>query len=215
MAVATPTSTIADLLHDLAGVSPSRVLIKPAPGTATEQDAVDLDAHHGRLCELVDGVLVEKGMGYIESLLAAALIRHLGSFVATNNLGIVSAHDGMMRLFPGLVRIPDVAFTSWTRLPGGKIPRDAIAGFAPDLAVDVLSQSNTQGEMQRKRQEYFDAGVQLVWIVDPPTRTITVYNALESSRTLSESDTVDGGNVLAGFTLAVANLFSELDRQSP
>src|SRR5947207_728351 len=113
--------TLADLLEELGGIPPSRVLARPAPGTATEDDLLALDKQHG-LCELVDGVLVEKAMGYRESLLAVALAALLREFVNARNLGLVTGESGMMRLFPGLVRIPDVAFASWDRFPNGRVP---------------------------------------------------------------------------------------------
>src|SRR5206468_1626606 len=77
----------------------------------------DLLRPDARLCELVDGILVEKAMGYDESLLAVELIRILATFVLQHRLGEVTGPDGTMRLMPGLVRIPDVAFTSRARLP--------------------------------------------------------------------------------------------------
>src|SRR4051812_37008697 len=107
--------TLADLLEQLGGISPARVRLQPPPGTATEQDVIAADRHGDRLCELVDQVLVEKAMGYRESMLACYLIELLGAFVRPRNAGLVSGEAGMMRLFPGLVRIPDVAFTSWDR----------------------------------------------------------------------------------------------------
>ena len=126
----------------------SDIRFHPAPGTALEQDVLEAEKQ-GLLCELVDGVLVEKAMGYTESILAAFLIEMLNAFVRPRNLGFVSAPDGTMRLFPGLVRIPDVAFASWDRLPGGRRPTAPIPPIAPDLAVEVLSQSNTPCEMAR------------------------------------------------------------------
>ena len=92
-----------------------------------------------RLCELVDGTLVEKGMGYKESLLAVVIIRLLETFVEARNLGLVTGADGMMRLFADLVRIPDVAYVSWERIPGGRVPADPIPRLAPNLAVEVYS----------------------------------------------------------------------------
>ena len=71
-----------------------------------------------RLCELVDGTLVEKAMGFEESRLAAELIHLVKSYLDRNDLGICVGADGMMRIAPGLVRIPDVSFVAWTRLPG-------------------------------------------------------------------------------------------------
>ena len=76
---------------------------------------------------------------------------------------IVVGEAGMMRISQGLVRIPDVSFVSWDRLPEGKVPSEPIPALAPDLAVEVLSQGNTAKEMNRKRREYFEAGVRLVW----------------------------------------------------
>src|SRR5579871_1335634 len=108
--------TLADLLEELGGVSPERIIARPAPGTATEADVIAMESQD-RLCELVDGVLVEKPMGYRESLLAVALIGLLGPFVSARNLGLVSGESGMMKILPGLVRIPDVAFASWDRFP--------------------------------------------------------------------------------------------------
>ena len=73
----------------------------------------------------------------------------------------------MMRLFPGQVRIPDVAFISWKRYPKGKRRRGEIPTVAPDLVVEILSKGNTPKEMKRKLDEYFQAGVRLVWYVNP------------------------------------------------
>ena len=218
MSVATTSSdtirTLADLLEQLGGIAPERVQYNPPPGRGTEQDVLDVFRQEKRLCELVDGVLVEKSMGYGESTLAGALIAILRSFVIPRNLGIVSGEAGMMRLTPGLVRIPDVAFASWDRFPGRRRPTVPIPAIAPDLAVEVLSESNTEAEMARKLHEYFAAGVRLVWLVDPEARTVAVYTAPEQPiQTLTEADTLDGGDVLPGFTLPLRELFAELDRQ--
>ena len=76
----------------------------------------------------------------------------------------------------------------------------------------MLSESNTPREMERKRREYFDAGVELVWMVDPDDRTVAVYTAPDAPVVLNESQTLDGGIALPGFTLAVRDIFAELDR---
>ena len=78
-------------------------------------------------------------------------------FVEPRNLGLVSGADGSVRLFPGLVRMPDVAFASWDRFPDRKIPKEPIPSLAPDLVIEVLSESNTKAEMERKRGEYFSS----------------------------------------------------------
>jgi Uma2 family endonuclease len=118
----------------------------------------------------------------------------------------------MMRLFPGLVRIPDVAFVSWGRVPGGMIPNEPIPDLVPDLVVEVLSESNTALEMNRKIRRYFESGVRLVWIINPKSRTATAHIDPELACELDESQVLDGGPVLPGFGVALRDLFAELDR---
>jgi Uma2 family endonuclease len=210
--VQSPTSirTLADLVKRLGGVPLDRIRLHPYP--ATIQDVIDIQVHEDRLCELIEGVLVEKVMGYTEALLAGWLITQLNLFVQPRNLGLVTGPDGTVELMPDLVRIPDVAFTSWDRMPGRRRPTQPIPRLVPDLAIEVLSQSNTPGEMSVKRDDYFTPGVRLVWEVDPDARTVTVYTSLTQSTMLRVGDTLDGGAVLPGFTLALADLFAELDR---
>jgi Uma2 family endonuclease len=199
--------TIADLLKRLGNISASRVRLYPAPGTATEKDVIKVLDRENRPCELVDGTLVEKPMGYEESEIAATIIILVGSFVRRHKLGIVTGPDGSIRLFPGLVRIPDVAFASWDWFPGRTRPRAPIPHLAPDLVVEVLSKSNTKGEMNRKLREYFEAGVQLVWIVDPRKRTVRVHTAVDQSVVFSGDQSLDGGAALPGFVLPLNELF--------
>jgi Uma2 family endonuclease len=207
-AAAGSTETMADLLRRLGDISPERVRMHPAPGTATEKDVVAIEAHEDRLFELVEGVLVEKGMGFYESLLGIRIAVALAAWVDARNAGVVTGSDGMLRLFPGLVRIPDVAFASWERL-GGRIPKEAIPQLAPELVVEVLSKSNTKREMKRKRGEYFKVGVRVVWEVDGKTRCVAVYEAPEQVEILRQEQTLEGGDVLPGFSLSLAKLFAE------
>ena len=206
--------TLADMLRALGDVPSSRIRYRPSPGTATVEDVLSIHAREGRLFELVDGVLVEKAMGLRESLLACAIIELLRLFVRPRNLGIVAGEGGMLQLSSGLVRIPDVSFISWARIPGGKVPKEPVPKLAPDLAVEVLSESNTPAEMKRKRREYFKAGVALLWIVDPKARTVTVYTSFRNASVLTEKQTLDGGDVLPGFKLPLHELFGELDQQA-
>jgi Uma2 family endonuclease len=206
--------TLADLIDDLGGISPSRILRHPAPGTATEEDVRNFVERKVSLCELVDGVLVEKAMGFRESILALALVEILKPFVRQHNLGLVSGEAGLVRLAPGLVRGPGVAFFSWVRIPGGCVPNQPIPDLAPDLAIEVLSESNTPAEMDRKRREYFAAGAAQVWQIDPEARSIEVFTSPAESTLLQESQTLEGGNVLPGFSLPLARLFAELDQKA-
>ena len=210
-------ATMADALKQLGDIPPSRVRMHPMPGTATERDLLAVLDHGNRLCELVDQTLVEKPMGTLESCLAGDLIRLLGNFVVQHDLGIVTAPDGTLRLMPGLVRLPDVAFISWNQLPSRKYPNEPIASLIPDLAVEVLSESNTRGEMERKLKEYFLTGTQLAWIVDPIKRIVDVHTSLDQFNRLKEGESLDGGSVLPGFRLPLDQLFARVDkpRRSP
>src|SRR6476646_2852855 len=115
-------ATVADLLERLGGIPPERVRYYPLPGTATEADVVEIEERENRLCELIDGVLVEKPVSFRESLLAGIILTALNNFVIPRRLGVVTGADGMIKLFPGLVRIPDVAYVSRERLPDGRVP---------------------------------------------------------------------------------------------
>jgi len=201
--------TLADLQRRLGGIPLERIWFHPAPGTATEKDVIEAEARENRLCELVDGTLVEKTMGFEESRLAAELVHLVKSYLDENDLGICVGADGMMRIAPGLVRIPDVSFISWNRLPGRESPRVPIPHLAPDLAVEVLSKGNTKLEMARKVREYFDAGVKLVWLIDPRKRTARVFSTIGKSVLVGAHQALDGGAVLPGFVLLLSDL---LDR---
>jgi Uma2 family endonuclease len=207
--------TLGDLLADLGGINPRRVLLWPAPGKATEKHLIRLNDRKRRLYELVDGTLVEKVMGFPEALVALELGRLLGNHVEAHDLGVTAGADAALRILPGLVRLPDVCFLGWDRFPvRGQIPADPIAKLVPDLAVEVLSAGNTRGEMQRKLREYFLAGVRQVWFVDWEQRTVKVFTSPEEVRIVSEAQTLDGGAVVPGFLMSVQQIFARLPRQT-
>ena len=117
--IAPPTiKTLADLRKRLGGIPLDRIWFRPAPGTATEKDVVEAEKRENRLCELVDGTLVEKAMGFEESRLALRLGYLVSLYLDQTDLGICVGADGMIRIAPGLVRIPDLSFIGWDRLPG-------------------------------------------------------------------------------------------------
>jgi Uma2 family endonuclease len=204
--------TIADLLDELGGISPRRVLLRPQPGKATEADLLRLASKTDRLFELVDGTLVEKVMGYGEGFLAADIIRLLGRFLDTHDLGDVGGADATMRLMPKLVRIPDVSFVRWEKLPNRERFAEPIPDLVPDLAIEVRSKGNTAGEMKRKLKDYFLAGVSLVWLVDPERRTVEVFTAPDASTVFTEEQTLDGDDVLPGLRLAVRDVFARVPK---
>lgn len=203
--------TLADLLDRFGPIPFRRIRQDPAPGTATEQDVVAIHDHEDRLYELVDGVLVEKTVGTQESYLAIVIASVIREFAEEHDLGFVLGADGMARLAPGLVRIPDVSFISWGRIGQHAVPAGPMLNLAPDLGIEVLSPGNTKKEMERKLDDYFDAGMQLVWFVDHRRRNARVFSGREDSVTLAEDDSLQGDPVLPGFSVRLGDLFARLE----
>ncbi len=208
------TVSLEDRLADLGGITPSRLRAIPAPGSATLVDLIEAQVKGDRLCELIDGTLVEKPMGWQESLLAMVLVRWLGNFLESHPMGVVTGPDGTTRLFDKTARAADVAFFCWERMPDGKLPTHPVPELVPDFVVEVLSAGNTRGEMARKRREYFQAGVRLVWMVDPQSRTVAVYTDPESFSVATEEEIIDGRDVLPGWKVDLGRLFGKLDGRS-
>lgn len=207
----TKALTLADLMTRFGPMPSWRIRTIPPPGLATEKDLLRIHEREDRLCELVDGILVEKDVGCDESELSLWLGKFLADFVVPRRLGRLTGSDGPMRLEIGLVRIPDIAFVARNRFPEGKRPSGAISTVVPNLAIEVLSRGNTPQEMRRKLREYFKAGVELVWFVDPRNRTVEVFTGPDKSTILTERQSLTGGHVLPGFKLKLRELFAILD----
>jgi Uma2 family endonuclease len=205
--------TFADLLHDLGDIPAERVWLTPPPGTATEKDVIEADAKYDRLCELVDGTLVEKTMGFREGREAIVLCTIFENHTEKHDTGIVCGADGTIRLMPNLVRIPDVSFVAWERLPSRKIPMEPIPDLIPNLAIEVLSKSNTPREMERKVDEYFNAGVEQVWLVDGIARTFEIFTSPTDSQVFSGKQTIKTGKMLPGLKLNVEAFFKRVHRE--
>jgi Uma2 family endonuclease len=205
--------TMADLLEHLGGIPPERVRLQPAPGTATERDILQILQREDLACELIDGVVVEKAMGWMESFLAMRLGHFIQSYLDDHDLGVITGEEGMLRLLPHQIRIPDVAFYSWDHFPNRELPTKPIPPLYPDLAVEVLSEKNTEEEMGRKLREYFKAGTKLAWLVDPKNRAVRVYTSPRKFKLMTEEETLDGGDVLPGFHLPLRKLFARAGRR--
>ena len=117
----------------------------------------------------------------------------------------------MLRLAPGLVRIPDVSFLSWARLPQRQIPRQPVPDLVPDLVVEVLSAGNTLREMDQKLQEYFAVGVRLVWYVLPDRQEVHIYTAPDQREVLTVEDNLHGAEILPGLHLPIRRLFDDAE----
>ena len=206
--------SLADLQERLGEIPPERVRLSPPLGCATEDDVLRVE-EEGRYCELDYGVLVEKARGWYESVLAALLIGKLTSWLETNPLGMITGEGGQLKIMPGVVKIPDVAFIRWSRFPQAPLPRRPIPALVPDLAVEILSETNTLSEMDRKRERYFESGVRMVWYIDPATRTATSYPQADQPVAMGADGFLDGGDVLPGFRLSLAELFARADQRGP
>ncbi len=205
-----PVETLAEFHERLGGIPMERILMSPPLGTATETDLLQAIREGPRkLIELIDGVLVEKAVGSPQSLLASIILRMLGHHVDAHRLGVLLGPDGMFRLGERLIRMPDVSFLTWARW---RTHRDAlVTGVAPDLAVEVISPSNTKREMARKVRDLFFAGTRLVWMIYPRTQTGEVYTAPDERRRVPRSGTLTGDPVLPGYRLPLADIFALRD----
>jgi Uma2 family endonuclease len=206
-----PIWTASEVIARFGDIPIARIRTSPAPGEATEADVIELNERHDRLYELIDGTLVEKAMGWQEAELAIIIATLLRKFVVENRLGKVFGPDGMLRLEPEQIRIPDVAFVSKQRFASRAPTPGAFWELGCDLAVEVISPSNTRREMERKLNDYFAAGVGAVWLVYLNPREVVVYSSPNKSVTLRGEDVLDGADILAGFSVPVAQLFAELD----
>ena len=161
----------------------------------------------GRRLELVRGQVVrEPPAGYEHGEIAGWIAGELHSFLRERRLGrVITADSGfVLSVEPPTVRAPDVAFVREERRT---FDRKRFAPIAPDLAVEIVSPSNTLSEIQDKVVDYLDAGSRIVWVVDPGSRLVTVYRSREDIRLIAEDGEIDGGDVLPGFRVKVSELF--------
>jgi Uma2 family endonuclease len=205
--------TMADWWERLGKVPLERIRFDPRPGTATEDDVIRIEERENRLYELVDGTLVEKAVGAEGANVAWLIGSLIWSYLRRNPLGTCLGPDGFLRISTGLVRAPDLSFISWVKLPKRKLPKKKIPDLVPDLAIEVISEGNTRAEIQRKLGEYFDAGVRLAWVIDPRKRTARVHRSARRSRLVREHQSLDGGDVLPGFSVRLADLFEDLEAE--
>ena len=162
--------------------------------------------------ELVDGQLVEREMSQESDMVGGRILRILGNFLDEHPLGYLNVAQGSYQIFPDdpdRVRIPEVSFTRRDRFaPSG--PSRGHARVAPDLVVEVISPNDLVVQLKAKIEEYRSAGVPLLWIVDPDSRTVDVLGGDRTAITLRSDDWIDGGAVLPGFRCQVKSFFKDL-----
>ena len=216
-----PVPSRAALAARFGGIDPGRILLDPPPGTATEADLERVRRETGRLCELLDGTLVEKAVSAYASLVASVVNRLLGNWLDAHRgadgrtLGFVLGEAGFLRLTQGRLiplrlRAPDVSFVARLRFLGGRFPQTGYPNVAPDLVVEVLSPGNTAEEMRQKRANFFAAGTLRVWQIDPLTETAEFFDpaAPDDATPVPEGGVLDAGAALPGFALQLTDLFT-------
>lgn len=162
------------------------------------------------LYEVVDGRIVEKAIGAYECWFAAVMFGVLDPFNRANPIGRV-VQEMIFDLRPHVARErrPDVAFVSFERWAlDRRLPRAPSWAVIPDLAVEILSRTNTADEVAEKLEEYFKVGVRRVWVVYPRQQWVYDYSSTTAVRVLAPGDDLDGGDVLPGFRLSVTDLFN-------
>jgi Uma2 family endonuclease len=180
------------------------------PTTKSPLSAKDLleMGEEAEWCELVDGELVKMSPSSLpEARVVKTVQRLLDNFVYQHRLGEVFGPDLGYELTPHRVRAPDISCVAAEKIAAYGNPR-GFAKLVPDLAVEVLSPDVKYGYLQRKIRDYFEAGVRLLWIMDPEMHTVTVYHSRYDPRVLTSVDTLSGEDVIPGFSCRVVELFA-------
>ena len=167
----------------------------------------------GKSYELVGGQLVERNMGAESSWIGGRLLLRLGRFCEDHEVGWPFPADNGYQCFahaPGLVRKPDVSLIRYSRLPGKTLPKGWIK-VPPDLAVEVVSPNDTVYNLEDKLEDYQKAGVPLVWVIYPNSRTVRVHRGDRSIIYLHEDDQLSGEDVIPGFLCPLREIFPPLE----
>lgn len=177
--------------------------------TDAEFMALNRDGHR---YEIVNGELIDMGnSGAKHGYVCSVLMILLGGYVHIQKLGAMFDSSTAFKMKSGNKRSPDVSFMAKERLQGLDELPDGFLEGAPDLAVEILSPSNTVEEIHNKLVEYFDNGSRLVWVINPKEKYVLVYrSSQEPDRLLKSIDSLDGEEIVPGFSLAIAELFQKL-----
>ena len=160
----------------------------------------------GRKYELVDGEIVVSPGNWRHTEIATKIAHIFGTFLDASQVGKVFC-DNLGIVLPNRnLRSPDVTFVGAEKLPDGELP-EAFAEVVPDLAVEVLSPSNSPEYIAKKIGEFLECGVTMVWVVDPVHKTITVYRSLSQTEQYPADDTITAEPLLPGFSCRVSRLF--------
>jgi Uma2 family endonuclease len=174
----------------------------------TPEDLLHIDDRP--MPELVDGQLLEREVGQKSDAIAFRIGRLVGNHVEDHQLGLCNGAQGSYQIFPddpNKVRIPDLSFTRRDRVPPGG-PAEGHSRVAPDLVIEVTSPNDSYAMVQAKVNDYLSAGVPLIWVLEPESKTIHVERVNRTGSLLLPGDILDGEDVLPGFRCEVAALFA-------
>ncbi len=163
----------------------------------------------GKNYELVDGRLVERNTGAESSWIGGRMHVRLSNFCDEHQLGYVWPADNSYQCFdhaPRMVRRADVSFIRAGRLAGGELPEGHVR-IPPDLAIEVVSPNDLAAELDEKIEDYLRAGVGLIWVIHPESRTASVYRRDGSVSRLHQDEELSGEEVIPGFHCEVRSLF--------
>jgi len=165
----------------------------------------------GFVYELIKGELIKVSPppGHEHGLVAMNIAGPLYEYVKARKLGnVYAAETGfLLEQSPDTVRAADASFVSRTRIETAG-PVEGYWVGVPDLAVEVLSPGDTVRRVEGKVAQWLEVGTRMVWVISPRLHTVTVYRSLRDIETLTENDTLDGGDVVPGFRISVSEIFS-------
>jgi Uma2 family endonuclease len=179
----------------------------------TPQDLLTMP--NGNQYELVDGELKEQHVSLLSSWVGGELYFRVRDFCRAHDTGEAWPADVGCQCFPDMpltVRRPDAMFICRERVPADWIEAGYLR-IAPDLVAEVISPNDLAADLETKVAEYLSAGIQLVWIVDPEHRTVRIHRADGTVGWLREDNTLNGENVLPGFSCPVRDLFPAASRK--
>ncbi|HWQ34628.1 MAG TPA: Uma2 family endonuclease [Blastocatellia bacterium] len=159
--------------------------------------------------ELVNGEPQMSQSTFIHGIIGARLIIELGAYVKNHNLGFVCDSSTAFWMKQGNTRAPDASFISRERFRGRALPKKYMKG-APDLVVEVVSPNDVLIDLAKKMREYFDSGARLAWVINPEDQTVVVYHSPQPDYILKAGDSLDGEEIIPGFSMPVADVFAGL-----
>ncbi len=179
--------------------------VEPQVGQPMDTEAFAMLPKFARKYELIQGVIFVSPAGLRHDNIAAKLIMRIGMYLLTNPIGEFYATSAGFQITPNVVLSPDGAYVSNMRLAGKPSP-EGFAPYAPDLAIEVISPSDSATDLTEKIELYLAHGTQLLWVINPRTRSANVYRADGSGNRLQVSDMLQGEDVLPGFTCKLSDI---------